>query len=231
MKKTDVAAALVLTLTVGGVSTSHAYSKRERRTQPNVTITYQQPRKRNEVEQKETPRTKDLAEDTNQSPSNDQHKQSATKHNEANIISIAEPIVETNEQQNDNAITEEIIDYYEEEPVVVNDFSYLGYHYDLDVFSGTGFVPSETNCVYQWTNFPSHYLIEKNSPPGRTISNVRIGTEVIINGYSFFVYDIVYNQENDQEALDMVWFSDASVTMQVCTTDAGDSPLNIYFLK
>lgn len=110
-------------------------------------------------------------------------------------------------------------------------FNYLGHHYELGNFSGTGFVPTWTNTVFQWNDFPTHYLVELNSYPGQTIFDLQIGSEVIINGQTYTVYNIVYNQANDQEGLDMVLNSGAAISIQVCVSSSENSSLNLYFLK
>lgn len=110
-------------------------------------------------------------------------------------------------------------------------FNYLGNHYDLGYFSGTGFVPTWTNTVFQWNDFPKHYLVELNSYPGQTIFGLQIGSEVTVNGNSYTVYDIVYNQANDQEGLDMVLNSEAAISIKVCVSSSDNSALNLYFLK
>lgn len=110
-------------------------------------------------------------------------------------------------------------------------FNYLGHHYQLGNFSGTGFVPTWTNTVFQWNDFPSHYLVELNSYPGQTIFDLQIGSEVIVNGITYTIYNIVYNQANDQEGLDMVLNSRAAISIQVCVSSSEDSALNLYFLK
>lgn len=110
-------------------------------------------------------------------------------------------------------------------------FNYLGHHYELGNFSGTGFVPTWTNIVFQWNDFPSHYLVELNSYPGQTIFDLQIGSEVIVNGITYTIYNIVYNQANDQEGLDMVLNSGAAISIQVCVSSSENSSLNLYFLK
>ncbi|MFI3804497.1 hypothetical protein [Vagococcus fluvialis] len=110
-------------------------------------------------------------------------------------------------------------------------FNYLGHHYELGNFSGTVFVPTWTNTVFQWNDFPTHYLVELNSYPGQTIFDLQIGSEVIINGQTYTVYNIVYNQANDQEGLDMVLNSGAAISIQVCVSSSENSSLNLYFLK
>ncbi|MEQ7220929.1 hypothetical protein ABQD56_07325 [Vagococcus fluvialis] len=110
-------------------------------------------------------------------------------------------------------------------------FNYLGHHYELGNFSGTGFVPTWTNTVFQWNDFPTHYLVELNSYPGQTIFDLQIGSEVILNGQTYTVYNIVYNQANDQEGLDMVLNSGAAISIQVCVSSSENSSLNLYFLK
>ena len=132
----------------------------------------------------------------------------------------------------EKVVVESSVEQHMKESIPVHTgVSYLGYDYDLGNFDGIGFVPSWTNTVFQWNDFPKHYLIEKNSYPGQTIFGLTIGSEVIISGVTFNVYDIVYNIENDFEALNLVLFNEAAATMQVCVTDDEDAALNLYFLR
>ena len=110
-------------------------------------------------------------------------------------------------------------------------FNYSGYHYEIGHFTGFDYLPVWTNIVYQWTNFPNHYLIENQSYPGQTIFGLDIGSSVIIDGTEFHVYDILYNQPNDQLALENVIYSGASASIQVCASTNDDAELNLYFLK
>ncbi|MBO0420458.1 MAG: hypothetical protein ACRCVH_06130 [Vagococcus fluvialis] len=116
-------------------------------------------------------------------------------------------------------------------PKNTNGFNYLGHHYDLGNFSGTGFVPTWTNTVFQWNDFPNHYLVELNSYPGQTIFDLQIGSEVTLNGQAYTVYNIVYSQANNQEGLDMVLNSGAAISIQVCVSSSENSALNLYFLR
>lgn len=154
---------------------------------------------------------------------------SITETVESSFEEIVETIIPTSSEQ-ENKKTEVRVESPTPEPTHTG-VSYLGYHYDLGTFSGTGYVPSWTNTIYQWSDFPTHFLVEKNSYPGQTIFGLTIGSEVMINGTDFSVYDIVYNQANDQVGLDMVLYSGAAASMQVCVTDEDDARLNLYFLN
>ena len=39
-------------------------------------------------------------------------------------------------------------------------FNFKGHHFALSTFSGGGQVPMETPYVFQWTDYPKHYLID-----------------------------------------------------------------------
>lgn len=146
-----------------------------------------------------------------------------------------EQILTENEVPNEELIEEVVADsgslFKERARTFSDGVSYLGQSYELGYFSGTGYVPTWTNTVYQWNDFPSHYLVEFNSWPGQTIFDLRLGSEVTISGVTYTVYDIIYNQANDQQGLDLVLYSGASASMQVCVSANDDSALNLYFLQ
>lgn len=193
MRKVELTAVIVLTITVGGISTSHAYTKRKRQLASSA-ISMVMPSSLTSV---------------------------------LNDDALTPSIERKRKQIVDNffSATEEI------EKPKFSGVSYLGNNYELGYFSGTGYVPTWTNQVFQWNDFPSHYLAEYNSNPGQAIFNLRVGSEVTISGQSYIVYDIVYNQANDQEGLDLVLNSGANASIQVCTSTLDDATLNIYFLN
>lgn len=113
-----------------------------------------------------------------------------------------------------------------------NGFNFKGHHFSLANFSGSGYVPKETNNVYRWTDRPSHYLIERISPAGRVIRQVGIGDKVIINGESYTVHTIKSGVPNDNNAYNVLTSVSASISFQTCDTTKGpngNSDLTIWW--
>lgn len=100
-------------------------------------------------------------------------------------------------------------------------FNFNGHHFALGSFTGGGNVPQETNYIYQWTDKPDHFLIERVSPAGRVITGVGIGTEVVINGTTYTVTNMERNIPNDDAAVDYLYKHSASITFQTCETTKG----------
>ena len=228
MRKIELTAVVVLTITIGGISTSHTYTKQRKQLRtPAISVT--------------TPSSlSEILYDNTMPTSSSKKKQivekilSTTGEAVASSSEILEEEIPASTSLEDVSEVNQAIDYsyYEEiEKPVFSGVSYLGNNYELGYFSGTGYVPTWTNQVFQWNDFPSHYLAEYNSNPGQAIFNLRIGSEVTISGQSYIVYDIVYNQANDQEGLDLVLNSGANASIQVCTSTLDDATLNIYFLN
>lgn len=108
-------------------------------------------------------------------------------------------------------------------PVVnqTSGFNFNGYHFPLGSFSGGGSVPQETNRVYQWTDKPDHFLIERISPAGRAITSVGIGTKIVINGTTYTVTNMERNIPNNADAVDYLYKHNATITFQTCETTRG----------
>lgn len=100
-------------------------------------------------------------------------------------------------------------------------FNFKGHNFSIANFSGTGYVPKETNNVYRWTNRPSHYLIERISPAGRVIRQVNIGDTIVINGESYKVHTVKSGVPNDDNAYNVLTSVPASISFQTCDTTKG----------
>lgn len=100
-------------------------------------------------------------------------------------------------------------------------FNFKGHHFSLANFSGSGFVPQETNNVYRWTDLPTHYLVEKVSPAGRVIRQVGVGDTVVVDGQSYTVTHIESGIPNDSEAGRKLFKHDAAITIQTCDNTKG----------
>lgn len=240
MKKGTWVFMLILLLTVSGISTSHAYSKKKSHRKKDIdTIIIEQVTSINkDLEDTTETSERKQADIKTEQPSSDEKDSVAnvegSPQNEDNTRDLFPEII----NHKDDVFIEDVYrDVIEETSSLEKyvDYSsgvnYLGYHYELDYFSGFGYLPAWTNNVYQWNNFPSHYLIEKQSYPGQTIFGLHVGTPVIIEGVTYEIYDIIYNQPNNKDALDMVVNSEAEATIQVCVSTEDDSALNLYFLR
>ena len=121
-----------------------------------------------------------------------------------------------------------------QESVPTSGFSFAGQTFGIRSFSGSGFVPSETNYVYQWTAKPSHYLVERISPAGRIINSLGVGSKVTVNGRTYTVTSVKYNIPNDHAASKLVFSVTNGISFQTCTTTKGDngkSHVNIWFAQ
>lgn len=107
-------------------------------------------------------------------------------------------------------------------------FNYLGYHYELSSFSGSGQVPAD-NYVYQWTSLPNHYLIERFGSAGGTIQGVGVGTEVTINGNTYTVFSKQSGVSNDENAYNLLVSKGAAITFQTCDGPGPNSTLTLWW--
>ncbi|MDN6731707.1 MAG: hypothetical protein L0L39_05950, partial [Atopostipes suicloacalis] len=108
-------------------------------------------------------------------------------------------------------------------PARTDGFNFNGNHFSLAKFSGGGKVPAETNHVFQWTDKPDHYLIERVSPAGRAVTSVGVGTEIIINGTSYTVSNVERNIPNNDAGIDYLYKHNAAITFQTCERTKGSN--------
>lgn len=108
-------------------------------------------------------------------------------------------------------------------------FNFKGQHFDLSSFSGVGAVPQWTPYIYQWSDDPSHYLIEKASNAGSAIWSVGIGDQVVINGQTYTVFNMMSNVPNDDNAYGVLKSQGATVTWQTCDSANPNSTLTLWF--
>lgn len=102
-------------------------------------------------------------------------------------------------------------------------FNFRGYNYGIRSFGGGGgdSVPLETNYIYRWASKPSHYLVEKVSPPGRVIQQVQKGDKITIDGNTYTVHTIKRGVVNDNTAMETLNSVPATVTFQTCENGKG----------
>ncbi|MHC5268254.1 hypothetical protein ACYSNO_03550 [Enterococcus sp. LJL98] len=108
-------------------------------------------------------------------------------------------------------------------------FNFKGYHFDLSSFSGVGAVPQWTPYIYQWSDDPSHYLVEKASSAGSAIWNIGVGDTVVINGQTYTVFHVMRHVANDDNAYGVLKSQGATVTWQTCETADPNSALAIWY--
>lgn len=66
--------------------------------------------------------------------------------------------------------------------------------------------------MYQWADYPKHYLVERQSCTGQTITSLQTGIQVVKDGQTFTVYDIAYHQDR-QTAQSLVYNNNGSMTI------------------
>lgn len=110
-------------------------------------------------------------------------------------------------------------------------FYFNGNNFDLAAFSGSGYTPQNTPYVYQWSDDPTHYLFERNSPAGRAVRSLTVGSTVSIRGVNYTVFEVETGISNDERAYDHLKSKGATVTWQVCDTNAPESTLSFWYAK
>ncbi|MCI1902589.1 MAG: hypothetical protein LKJ03_00740 [Enterococcaceae bacterium] len=110
-------------------------------------------------------------------------------------------------------------------------FYFNGNNFELAAFSGSGYTPQNTPYVYQWSDDPTHYLFERNSPAGRIVRSLTVGSTVSIRGVNYTVFEVEIGISNDERAYDHLKSKGATVTWQVCDTNAPESTLSFWYAK
>lgn len=108
-------------------------------------------------------------------------------------------------------------------------FNVNGHHFDIGSFSGTGLVP--TDKVYQWSSFSGWYLIDINSVAARYTSSLGVGSPVTVNGRTYHVTRVLYNQPNNGATLSTVksMLGSNAIGWQTCNSERYLSNLNLWF--
>ena len=108
-------------------------------------------------------------------------------------------------------------------------FNVNGHHFDIGSFSGTGLVP--TDKVYQWSSLRGWYLIDINSVAARYTSSLGVGSPVTVNGRTYHVTHVFYNQPNNGATLDTVksMLGSNAIGWQTCNSERHLSNLNLWF--
>lgn len=108
-------------------------------------------------------------------------------------------------------------------------FNVNGHHFDIGSFSGTGLVPSDK--VYQWSSLGGWYLIDINSVAAGYAGSLGVGSAVTVNGRTYHVTHVLYNQPNNSTTLGTVqsMLGSNAIGWQICNSEGHMSNLNLWF--
>lgn len=80
-------------------------------------------------------------------------------------------------------------------------FNFKGNHFDVQSFSGLGAVPQWTPYIYQWSEDPSHYLVEKASSAGSAIWQLGVSDTIQLDGQTYTIFHVMRHVPNDDSYL------------------------------
>ena len=108
-------------------------------------------------------------------------------------------------------------------------FNVNGHHFDIGSFSGTGLVP--TDKVYQWSSLSGWYLIDINSVAAGYTNSLGVGSPVTVNGRTYHVTHVLYNQPNNSDTVDTAqsMLGSNAIGWQTCNSQRYLSNLNLWF--
>ena len=110
-------------------------------------------------------------------------------------------------------------------------FNFKGNHFDVQSFSGLGAVPQWTPYIYQWSEDPSHYLVEKASSAGSAIWQLGVGDTIQLDGQRYTIFHVMRHVPNDDSAYPTLKSQGATVTWQTCESASANSDLAIWFAR
>ena len=110
-------------------------------------------------------------------------------------------------------------------------FNFKGNHFDVQSFSGLGAVPQWTPYIYQWSEDPSHYLVEKASSAGSAIWQLGVGDTIQFDGQTYTIFHVMRHVPNDDSAYPTLKSQGATVTWQTCESASANSDLAIWFAR
>lgn len=110
-------------------------------------------------------------------------------------------------------------------------FNFKGNHFDIQSFSGLGAVPQWTPYIYQWSEDPSHYLVEKASSAGSAIWQLGVGDTIQLDGQTYTIFHVMRHVPNDDSAYPTLKSQGATVTWQTCESASANSDLAIWFAR
>lgn len=110
-------------------------------------------------------------------------------------------------------------------------FNFKGNHFDVQSFSGLGAVPQWTPYIYQWSEDPSHYLVEKASSAGSAIWQLGVDDTIQFDGQTYTIFHVMRHVPNDDSAYPTLKSQGATVTWQTCESASANSDLAIWFSR
>lgn len=110
-------------------------------------------------------------------------------------------------------------------------FNFKGNHFDIQSFSGLGAVPQWTPYIYQWSEDPSHYLVEKASSAGSAIWQLGVGDTIQLDGQTYTIFHVMRHVPNDDSAYPTLKSQGATVMWQTCESASANSDLAIWFAR
>lgn len=110
-------------------------------------------------------------------------------------------------------------------------FNFKGNHFGIQSFSGLGAVPQWTPYIYQWSEDPSHYLVEKASSAGSAIWQLGVGDTIQLDGQTYTIFHVMRHVPNDDSAYPTLKSQGATVTWQTCESASANSDLAIWFAR
>lgn len=115
-------------------------------------------------------------------------------------------------------------------PARTDGFNFNGYHFGLGSFSGSGVVPADS-LVYQWADFPRHYLFERAGAAGMPVWELGIGSQVVVNGRTYTVYNMASGVSRDAGLgfLESGYRDAGAISWQTCESFASEPLLTIWW--
>jgi hypothetical protein len=108
--------------------------------------------------------------------------------------------------------------------------NFNGKHYDIISFTGLGHVPVD-GYIYQWADYTEHLhlLAERQSPIGRDVRELAIGSTIIVNNQTYTIYNILTGVINDQNAYNSLSNGHPAITIQSCDSEEKNSTLTFWY--
>lgn len=110
--------------------------------------------------------------------------------------------------------------------------NFNGEHYDIKGFSGLGHVPVD-EYIYQWLDYTEHLhlLAERQSPVGRDVRELAIGSKVIVNNQTYTIFNIITGVANDENTYNSLSNGQPALTIQSCDSADENSTLTIWYVS
>ncbi|GAP02514.1 cell wall binding repeat protein [Fructobacillus pseudoficulneus] len=102
--------------------------------------------------------------------------------------------------------------------------NFNGQHFDIRTFSGVDGqkTPSWTPYIFQWSQISNYYLAEAQSQAGDAVKSLHIGSEVVVNGRTLHVTQILPNMDRVNSYDTVVSMaSQHAIGIQTCVNASG----------